>query len=360
MKNMKKILLFVKILAALLIGIAAAFVVLIGYLSLNEYRPEAVESLRVEPGEGPPLAPGEPLRLISMNIGYASLDATQDFFMDGGKGVRPATDKNVHANLEGIKEFLNRTPWDIALFQEVDINSHRSYYVDQAAYLSAGRQGSSVFAYNFLCPFVPIPLFQWIGRVEGGLLTLSAYQPREALRIALPTPFAWPIRVAQLKRCLLVERIPIQGGDKDLILVNLHLEAYDDGAGKEAQTRVLMDFLQREYEGGNYCIAGGDFNQTFPDIDENRFPVRNREFFVPGKLSPAMLPLGWRFAADPASPSARLLNEPYSGIPEETQLYLIDGFILSPNVELVSVETIDMDFRYSDHNPVGLEVILRE
>ena len=43
---------------------------------------------------------------------------------------------------------------------------------------------------------------------------------------------------------------------------------------------------------------------------------------------------------------------------ENTQHYVIDGFILSPNVELVSVNTLDEGFTYSDHNPVKLQVKL--
>lgn len=48
------------------------------------------------------------------------------------------------------------------------------------------------------------------------------------------------------------------------MLVNLHLEAYDDGEGKIAQTKQLREFIQSEYEKGNYVIAGGDLNQVFP------------------------------------------------------------------------------------------------
>ena len=36
----------------------------------------------------------------------------------------------------------------------------------------------------------------------------------------------------------------------------------------------------------------------------------------------------------------------------------IDGLILSPNVKLDSVETLDVDFANSDHNPVRIEVSL--
>ena len=38
---------------------------------------------------------------------------------------------------------------------------------------------------------------------------------------------------------------------------------------------------------------------------------------------------------------------------------MIDGFILSPNVELTSVQTQDDGFRFSDHNPVLLNIRLK-
>ena len=38
---------------------------------------------------------------------------------------------------------------------------------------------------------------------------------------------------------------------------------------------------------------------------------------------------------------------------------VIDGFILSPNVRLERVETQDLAFAHSDHNPVLLEAVLQ-
>ncbi|MDR1046435.1 MAG: endonuclease/exonuclease/phosphatase family protein, partial [Treponema sp.] len=136
-------------------------------------------------------------------------------------------------------------------------------------------------------------------------------------------------------------------------------EAYDDTGGREAQTRVLIDFLEEEYAKGNYCIAGGDFNQSFPGVDMERFPIRDKDYFVPGLLSQGLLKSGWSFASDTETPSCRLLNKPYSGKAEDTQYYFIDGFILSPNIILRSVKTLDLEFRNSDHNPVELEVGLK-
>jgi endonuclease/exonuclease/phosphatase family metal-dependent hydrolase len=359
---MKKLLIRIGMAAGLFAALAILGLgVLAAYISAVEYRPAETETLDISgpansrPGAGP-------LTVLSWNIGYAALDAGQDFFMDGGKGVRPRTGDSVRENLAGIRDFIASRRDDIVLIQEADIRSRRSYYIDQAAALAAVFPGSSAFAHNFLCRFVPFPLPECIGEVSSGLLTLNTFQVDEAARISLPNPFSWPVRTVNLKRCLLAERIPLDpdenGESRELVLVNLHLEAYDSGGGREAQTRALMEFLYREYEKGNYCIAGGDFNQTFPGLDETRFPIKSRDYFAPGVLSPSLLRPAWRFAADMETPSARLLDKPYSGGQEDAQLYIIDGFILSPNVELLSVKTIDLNFRHSDHNPVEIKVLL--
>ena len=58
-------------------------------------------------------------------------------------------------------------------------------------------------------------------------------------------------------------------------------------------------------------------------------------------------------------PSCRLLNQPYDASDmENTQHYVIDGLILSPNVQLKTVETVDAGFENSDHNPVLVTVVL--
>ena len=162
----------------------------------------------------------------------------------------------------------------------------------------------------------------------------------------------------QLKRGLLVTRLPIEDSKKELTIVNLHLEAYDSGEGKRQQTEILINFLLEEYSKGNYCVAGGDFNQTFPTIDNSRYPILDDSHFSPGSLDADLLPEGWTFAADGDIPTSRLNNQPYNPASPNTQHYVLDGFILSPNVELLSVQTLDGGFRYSDHNPVRLEIRL--
>ena len=348
---------FLKVLLIIVLVIVLAAAGLIGWLSIAEYKPEAVEELALSArGENSPSLPqGESVTVLSWNIGYAGLGSNADFFMDGGENVKSSDRERVESNLQDIRELLyGESAPDLILLQEVDVNSSRTYGIDQSACLTAGN---AAHALNYSCPFVPFPLPP-IGKVNSGVFTTTDYAIDRAERISLPCPFSWPVSTANLKRCLLVSYLPIEGSDRQLVLVNLHLEAYDDGEGKIAQTRQLNEFIQSEYEKGNYVIAGGDFNQIFPGSLEV-YPNTHPELWEPGVLTEDMLPEGWSYAYDLSVPSCRLLNQPYDPADtENTQHYVIDGFILSPNVTLESVETLDQGFIASDHNPVLLRVAL--
>lgn len=342
-----------KTLLILLLTVVLALVGLIVFLTVTEYKPAEIEPAEISGTADAPLS-GDTVSVLSWNIGYAGLDADADFFMDGGTRVRPTDEYHVGVNLNNMACRMQELDADFYLLQEMDRDSARTYSMDQLREMEALTDFSSSFAYNYRCPFVPIP-FPPIGKVNSGLATMTEYRMTDAKRISLPCPFSWPVSAANLKRCLLVTRTPIEGSDKELVLVNLHLVAYDSGEGKIAQTKALFSVLEEEYAKGNYVIAGGDFNQSFPDTLET-YPIAQPELWMPGVLEESSLPEGWRYAFDASVPTCRLLNEPYNE--ETTQHYVIDGFIVSPNVEVVSVVTVDEDFFNSDHNPVLLEVKL--
>ena len=51
---------------------------------------------------------------------------------------------------------------------------------------------------------------------------------------------------------------------KELVMINTHNEAFDAGEIRTAQMSFLKDFVQSEYNKGNYVIAAGDWNQSPP------------------------------------------------------------------------------------------------
>ncbi len=352
---LKKIL---KVLGVLIAAVLVAAVVLIGWLSVTEYKPEAVEEAKSYASEAAKsLIKNEKIKVLTFNTGYAGLGEEADFFMDGGKNTRTGDESTVRKNLAGISDIIANSDADICLLQEVDADSKRTFGIDEREYYLSKAERSAAFALNYSCEYVPFPL-PTIGKVNSGLMTVSDYKIADSERVSLPCPFSWPIRVANLKRCLLASYCDIDGTDAKLVIVNLHLEAYDDGAGKAAQTDMLREFLTAEYEKGNYVIAGGDFNQTFPNTLE-KYPIKDPSLWVPGVLEQEILPEGWSFVYDDSVPSCRLNNQPYDAESDATQHYLIDGFIISPNVELLSVSTLDEGFVFSDHNPVQMEIKLK-
>lgn len=360
MKVFKKILLTLAILFGALLLCAAA---LFTYLTITEFRPEPVEGLTAEP----PLAaaPGiatldkDSFTVLSWNVGYCGLGKESDFFMDGGSQVHPLSQELVEKNFAGIAQEIQARNADFTLLQEVDADSTRSGINEYMLLRERLAEQSDAFALNFCTKFVPYP---WppIGKVNSGLQTLSRYGISEATRISLPCPFSWPVSMVNLKRCLLVTRVPIADSEKELVLVNLHLEAYDDGEGKLAQSKQLRAFVEEEYAKGNYVVAGGDWNQLFPK-SEKSWPNTHKELWTPVYLDEQELSEGWRYVWDASVPTCRLLNQPYDPKDEaNTQYYVIDGFLISPNLKAERAETLDEGFEFSDHNPVLLTLSLGE
>lgn len=355
MKILKKIL---KILGCVLAGLLLIVAIAVVVFTIAEYRPAETETVIPQQQAEAVLETGKPLTIVSWNCGYGALGDNAEFFMDGGTSVYTADRDRVMSNLDGIKEKLQALSPDLIILQEVDINSARSYGIDERAILRDAVPGATeAFAYNFNALFVPYPLPP-IGHVEGGLYTLSAAQPRIAERVSLPVPFSWPVRMFNLKRCLLVSRYPVKDTDKELVLINLHLEAYDSGEGKEAQTRQLVSFMQEEYAKGNYVIAGGDFNQRFSNIDQSAYPVY-KTTWQPGVINAEDFGSDFSLLMDNSAPTCRSLDRPLAGDDlKEFQFYLIDGFIISANVTADAVETMDFGFACSDHNPVRMAFTL--
>ena len=69
------------------------------------------------------------------------------------------------------------------------------------------------------------------------------------------------------------------------------------------------------------------------------------------------MPPEWEWVYDSKKPSNRSVIAAYD--PETTTTTVIDLFLLSPNMKLISAECINLDFENSDHNPVRIKVGLK-
>ena len=352
---------FLKILKTLLFLLIISvilFTVLLVFFLVTDYNPADKESIAVIGTAEKEISTGETFKIVTWNVGHCTFGDNADFFTEGGKSVTPSSKKRTEENLDSIVSFIKSENPSIVFLQETDVSSDLSHRINEAESFRDTFDGfSSTFAYNFKVAFLPYPIPP-LGKTASGIMTLSEFKIENAERIQLPIPFKWPVSMISSKKCLSVSRLPVKGADKELVLVNLQLEAYDSDEDEISQTLALKDFLEEEYAEGNYVIAGGDFNQVFSSkyTKTNKLPVskgRSREIDVSAFND------GCQFLTDESVPSCRSLDRPFEGAdPDEFGYYLSDGYIVSENVKVASVITKDLKFINSAHNPVILEFIL--
>jgi endonuclease/exonuclease/phosphatase family metal-dependent hydrolase len=194
-----------------------------------------------------------------------------------------------------------------------------------------------------------------MGKVVAGIATFSKFIPESSSRYSLPGDFGFPTQLFYLDRCFLVNRYKLSGG-KELVLINTHNEAFDEGGViRKAQMETIREYIMNEYKSGNYVIAGGDWNQYPPDFvpafSENRV---NTSLMA---IESDFLPGEWKWVFDTTSPSNRSVVTAYD--PATTTTDVRDFFVISPNLESVSVKCYNLGFANSDHNPVIMQVKLK-
>jgi endonuclease/exonuclease/phosphatase family metal-dependent hydrolase len=330
------------------------------YGTLTDYKPADKETVKIN--NAVTAAPADSaFSFLIWNIGYAGLGDKEDFFFDGGKMVRPSKER-VDENLKGIATTLAaQADVDFILLQEVDVRSKRSHYTNQVEAIARVLPGhANGYAQNFVVDHVPSPLHKpWdaLGKVDAGLASYSRFQPVEATRIALPGGFGWPKRVFWLDRCLLLYRYNLTSG-KQLVVINTHNEAYDEGGKIKAKEMALLkELLLSEYGKGNYVVVGGDWNQCPPNFDYQHFGKDEDNSYVQLNIDKDFLPADWTWAFDPNTPTNRKLATTYE--PGSTFVTLIDFFLVSPNLTVEKVEGINMGFKNSDHQAVKMRVVVK-
>ena len=372
MKKPLKIALYV-LLALVLIVLAYVIYVFAAYYRVEDWQTLDVVQFSVQdhttggesalPMEGAPQA-GVTYRVSSANIGFGAYSDDYSFFMDGGKESRARSADAVRENVCGEAALVNDLTPDFALFQEVDIDGTRSWHIAEDAYLSDVMENSEfneVFAQNYDSPYLFYPLINPHGANQSGIVTLSRHPISSAVRRSLPIETG-VMKLVDLDRCYSVSRIPMENG-KELVLYNLHLSAYtSDGTIATEQLEMLCADMLAEYENGNYCVAGGDFNKDLLGNSAEIFGVAGGENDtwaqpIPEGTIPDGLSLVVPFDADHPVATCRTANEPYN---EETTFRVtVDGFLVSDNVEAVSADVVDAGYRYSDHNPIYMDFILK-
>lgn len=288
------------------------------------------------------------ISITSWNLGYSGLGAEGEFKADGGKRIFPVSNNHVRTHIENISNFIANDNSDIRLFQEMAKKSRLIYGND--LYFEIKSVLSSF--YHTFSSSINLKYFPVIGSLCVGNSIFSRCKPVSAIRYALPAGDNWFTRSFTLKYNFILHHYPIAGSDKYWSIIDLHFSAFDKGGElRKKQFKKLIDVLLDEYKKGNYVVAGGDWNQR---LLKTNFPYTTEEkyLFWIHDLPEDATPQGWSWGVDSLSPTVRTLERPYKK--GENYTCIIDGFLVSPNVKIESVNTVNLEFRDSDHNPVKI------
>lgn len=375
-KIVKRIFLGIGIFLGTFLLIVAIYVC---YVLIQYYRIEDNQELEITHNANETMDSSKTFRIATYNIGFGAYRPDYSFFMDEGynsdgtkvvgKYARAKSKESVLESTEGVKNEINNLNIDFAFFQEVDTDSTRSYHVNQCQILSESFLNfDSHFASNYHSAYLFYPFSQPIGKSNSGLLTISKYKIDSATRISYPISNKFD-KFFDLDRCFSVSRIKV--GDHELVLVNSHMSAYDEGGYIRAQQiQTMKSFCEEEIKKNNYLVFGGDFNH---DLLKNHPDFQYTNKSKPLWMNFTQLKPDWLASIDyekdladhilPAvndnNPTCRDADIPLIGHEDEVYKSVIDGFFVSDNIEIISVENIDNGFEYSDHQPVLLEFKLK-
>lgn len=240
-----------------LAGLLALLILIIGFYfwgSSSLYPAKDYSRLNAYPASPTAYLAGDTLQVMTFNIGFLS-------GMDNNLPV-PQNPDLYRKNMQAAQELLARMEIDFVGFQEIDFASARS--LDMNMLDSLALSGGFSFGYkavNWDKRYVPFP-YGWpsvnYGRMLSGQALLSKYPLVKPERIVLEAPEAAPFyyKAFYLDRLLQTAFVPL--GKDTLVLMNVHLEAFDEET-REKQAVVVKEKAEgyaRQYP----TLLIGDFN----------------------------------------------------------------------------------------------------
>ena len=358
-----------KIIKRILIAIGAilgAIILVVGgyviYVVASYSRIEDNQTLTPENASDTSVTTETEYTVVTQNLGFGAYTADYTFFMDGGKESRAKSSDSVRSCIASGAETVKLLNPDFVFFQEVDTGSTRSYNIDERDIVKEYFDGfSSVFAVNYHSAYLFYPILEPHGASNSGILTFSKSAITSSVRRGLPISTGFS-KFLDLDRCYSVSRVAVDNG-KELVLINVHLSAYGGSDEiRSAQMDMVLSEIQTEYDKGNYCVVGGDFNHDFTGDSTQKLNGGEEVDFGWAMPFPAEMlesyPAVVRATeySNGLKPTCRNCDVPYE---EGNFTIIVDGFLTSKNVEITYLDNVVTGFTYSDHNPVVMKFKLK-
>jgi len=253
-------------------------------------------------------------------------------------------------NLQKARTLIDKWQPDLIGFQEIDFRSRRSYNRDQLDSLAAGFN-YVVRSVNWDKQYVPFPYWPpsvHFGKMLSGQAVLSRFPVTGSKRMVLTGPQAAPFYYKAFYLDRLVQVVELKISDQAVVLLNVHLEAFDQQT-RELQAREVLQVVD-QYAAQGPLLLIGDFNARPPYASETISDEKTMAMFLDHPLlSPALDQQQYlaseteHFTYDTANPYEKL-----------------DYIFYTPrSIEPVKVATVREAGQISDHFPLYMSFKLR-
>ena len=270
--------------------------------------------------------------IVTYNIGYLS-GMTNNLAVESPKEL-------FDDNLEIVTSEVKKLNPDIIAFQEIDFDASRSYHVNQEEEISKLGFNYRAQTINWderYLPFPYWPISMHYGKVVSGQSIISKYPLKEQQRIVLERVADAPFHrdAFYLERLAQVVKVVLNG--KEVVLINIHLEAFEAATRVNQFEEVLAIF--NTYKDTYPTILLGDFNSKARD--ENAIVQKIFAMNDVGNAAFDMNNLGNTFNS----------KDPFERID-----YI---FYTKNSIEYISGKVLNQFGQASDHLPVEMKFKLR-
>lgn len=197
--------------------------------------------------------------LVTYNIGYLG-----GLLNSKEKRSKSLFDNNLKRVLGNLK-LVNP---DIVVLQEIDYDASRSYHKDQEKALAELGYNFVARTINWDERYVPYPYWPpsvHFGKTVSGQSILSKFELKDQERYVLDRVESAPFYRKALYLDRLAQVVKVVINNVEIVLINVHLEAFDKPT-RVKQFHFVLNLFER-YSKNNPTILLGDFNSEARDKD---------------------------------------------------------------------------------------------
>ena len=334
---------------ASLIGLLLIGFVFILWYAVGGELPKESQLEVGQPSDSADAAPPAELSVVSYNIGH-------------GQGIKEQAwdyrdEKTTLTQLDLLGEAIKAMNADIIMLQEVDIDSSRTFHINQIDFLRE-RTGHKYYACANVWEKKYLPFPYWppshhLGAIRAANCVLSRFPLSNHYRLIFDKPKSNPFwyNLGYIDRG--IQRVDVTIGPKKLAVLNIHLEAWDIPT-REEQIKKTLEYMKKQ---DLPVILGGDFNTVLPDA-----PFRKNFSDDPQTDYGLEQTFTWLFAAEPnlikPALQARDNNvfDLFTFPSNEPNRRLDHIFLLGTNMGFASFRVVKEAGVASDHLPVMAKI----